>query len=316
MTVGNDYGEALDAAAIDPLRVLAALREMPPDQLVEPGVTAGDALEVMTTPPAPPGMVHAEDQVYGTAGAGGRPLTMHLYRPADPGERRPGVVFIHGGGFQEGFPEMLVRYAGHLAAAGYVTASIRYRLSGEAAFPANVEDAKCAVRWMRAHAHEIGLDPARIGVAGNSAGGHLAAMVANTPGRFEGSGGWGTVDSGVSAAALLYPGVDLRPSTATDTVRVLTAKLLRLSDLTEEAAAQASPVTYLGPDTPPTLTISGAVDPIVHVDPLRHYHDRLTQAGIANELVIVPDVGHSFDFSLARWNECFARFRAWFDHHL
>ena len=98
MTAGSEprAGNAFPPLPIDALRVLNALREMPPDQVVEPGVTAADALAVMSIPPVPPGSVHISDQIYGTAGRGGRQLRMHLYRRADPTERMPGVVFIHG----------------------------------------------------------------------------------------------------------------------------------------------------------------------------------------------------------------------------
>jgi acetyl esterase len=312
---GEPAGGEGEPAVLDAERVIKALRLMPPDQLVEPGVRAGDALEVMTVPPPPPGCVHLPEQVYGTAGAGGRPLTMHLYAAADPTERRPGIVFIHGGGFQEGFPEMLIRYANRFAARGHVTASIRYRLSGEASFPAAVEDAKCAVRWMRANAASIGLDPGRIGVAGNSAGGHLAAMVANTPGRFEGGGGSHEASSSVKAAALLYPAVDLRPSAWTAAVKEVTAKLLGAAEVTEAAAAEASPVTYAA-GAPPTLSFIGDSDPLITVGSLRAYHDALDAAGVENDLVVEAGAGHSYDYALARWEECDARMADWFGRHL
>jgi len=296
---------------ISATRVLEALREMPADQLVEPGVTAGDALAVMTTPAVPDGCVYVPDQVYGHAG---RPLPMHLYRRADPTERRPGVVFIHGGGFIEGFPEMMIGYAAALAARGYVTASIDYRLASEASWPAALEDSKCAVRWMRANASQIGLDPDRLAVSGGSAGGHLAAMVASTPGRFEGSGGQPEQDSGVRAAVLWYPGLDLRPSTGTEKLNEVT-ELFFGHPVDDEQAAVASPVTYSS-DARPTLTFTGTEDPIVKVEMVRGYHRALTEAGIDNELVEVPGVGHSFDFSRARWQECFDVMADWLDRRL
>jgi acetyl esterase/lipase len=308
----DPYAASADPTFIDAERVLHGLRAMPADQVVEPGVTAGDALAVMTTPPVPEGCVHDPDVVYGTGG--GRPLSMHLYARADASERRPGVVFVHGGGFQEGFPEMLVRYANHLAARGYVTASIRYRLSGEAPWPACVEDAKCAVRWLRANAATLGLDPDRIGVAGNSAGGHIAAMVASTPGRFEGEGGNTDVASAVRAVVLWYPGTDLRPSVASPVVQELAAKLLR-RELDDAVAAPASPSTYAAA-APPTLTFTGNADPVIPVDLVREYHRLLDAAGVANELVVVDGAGHSFDYSLVRWQECFTAMADWFDTHL
>jgi acetyl esterase/lipase len=292
-------------------RVLDELRRLPPDHVVEPGVTAADALFVMTTPPAPAGTRYVPDQVYGDVG---RPLTMHLYARADSSERQPGVVFIHGGGFIEGFPEMMIAYAAGLAAHGYVTASIDYRLAGEAPWPAALEDSKCAVRWMRANADSIGLDADRLAVAGGSAGGHLAAMVASTPGRFEGYGGQPDVSSAVSTAVLWYPGLDLRPSYGSEKINEVT-ELFFGHPVDDERAGIASPVTYV--DTMlPTLTFTGVEDPIVLVDTVRGYHAALDRRGVPNELVEVPGVGHSFDFSRARWLECFDRLKTWLDDQL
>jgi acetyl esterase len=296
-------------------RVLDALRAMPADQVVEPGVTAGDARTVMTTPPAPTGYVHEPNVVYGTAGRDGRPLTLHLYRPVDIATPRPGVVFVHGGGFQEGFPEMLTRYAGFLAAEGYVTAAIRYRLSGEACWPAPVEDAKCAVRWMRANARSLGVDPGRIAVAGNSAGGNLAAMVSTTPGRFEGEGGHDGVSSAVSAAVLWYPAVDLRPSRTGPILHAIVDKLFGQEGVTDDVAVAGSPLVYVD-EAPPTLTFTGDADPLVTPDGAIAYHARLDEIGVPNQLTIVPGVGHSFDFSLARWDECFASMRSFLATHM
>jgi acetyl esterase/lipase len=312
----SDGLPALDElGTVDALRVLKALRELPPDHEVEPGVRAGDALTVMTPPAVPDGCRYVRDQVVGTAGAGGRPLRVHLYAAADPTERRPGVLFVHGGGFIEGFHEMVLRYAAHLAARGYVTASADYRLAGEAHFPAPVEDVKCAVRWMRAHAGEIGLDPDRLGVAGGSAGGHLAAMVGSTPGLLEGDGGWPEVSSAVRSVVLWYPGVDLRPSRASERLLVAASHLLGVPEVPEELAASASPVTYLH-QAPPTLTFTGEADPIVPVQHVRDYHRQLDEAGIPNELKVFPGVGHSFDFALTPWQECFDTMATWFDETL
>lgn len=291
---------------VDARRVLTDLQAMPPGQIVEPGVTAADALAVMTPGEVPDDVRYIPGQVYGTAG---RPLTMELFARADPTESRPGVVFIHGGGFVEGFPEMLIRYAAQLASRGFVTASIDYRLAGEAPYPASIEDSKCAVRWFRAHAAEIGLDPSWVAVAGNSAGGYLSGMVGSTPGQLEGTGGWADQSSAVQSVVMWYPAVDLRPSATTPVATEAVEEYFgRIPD--EAQAFEASPAAHIR-QAPPTLTLSGTDDPIVPIQQLREYHRRLNELGIANRLVEFPGVGHSFDYSLQRWGECFSELVAW-----
>ena len=109
---------------------------------------------------------------------GDRTLEMDIYRPKDSWETLPAIVCIHGGGWNKGGKIHFKNVAQSLAAKGYVTASIDYRLSGEAPFPVHIHDCKAAVRFLRANAQKYGIDPARIGATGSSAGGHLAALLA------------------------------------------------------------------------------------------------------------------------------------------
>ena len=121
----------------------------------------------------------AQDVVY--SHAGGRTLRLDLYKPKSAaGEKLPGLVFIHGGGWNSGNRKSIP--AIFTAVPGYVKISVDYRLAGEASFPAQLRDCKTAVRWMRAHAEELNLDPGRIGVWGSSAGGHLASLLGTTEG--------------------------------------------------------------------------------------------------------------------------------------
>ena len=115
------------------------------------------------------------DIVYGKGG--GRDLKLDLFLPKQGEEPRPGIVFVHGGGWQGGSRAAFQRQAAYLAGKGYVGACIEYRLSGEATFPAAIEDCKCAVRWLRANAGTYKVDPERIAACGGSAGGHLVCRV-------------------------------------------------------------------------------------------------------------------------------------------
>lgn len=297
---------------VGPRRVIEALRQMPPEHVVEPGVTAADALTVMTAGEVPDGVRFVPRQVYGVVAD--RHLHLQLFARMDPAERRPGVVLIHGGGFVEGFPEMLSRYAAQLAGTGYVTAAIEYRLAGEALYPAPVEDAKCAVRWLRSNAAMLGLDPHRIAAAGNSAGGYLAAMVGGTPGDLEGTGGHGDTSSAVQAVVMWYPPTDLRQSVTSEGV---TGAVLSLFGRPpgEEEAYVASPIAHVS-RMPPTLSMSGTDDPLVPIRGLREYHAALDGAGVPQRLVEFDGVGHSFDYNLLRWQACFDEITTWLATHL
>ncbi|HUS79677.1 MAG TPA: alpha/beta hydrolase, partial [Armatimonadota bacterium] len=192
---------------------------------------------------------------------GGRELTADLFLPPERfrGRPCPAMLFIYGGGWQGGSPSQFYRQAARLAAKGIVGVCNWYRLSGEAKFPAAVEDCKCAVRWMRAAAGESNIDPERIGVAGGSAGGHLAAMVITTAGtpELEGEGGHAEHSSAVQVGVPFNPITDLMhfwgdgrtpPEWA---IKFLGGTPEELPD----AWRLASPIEIVGPDTPPCLLV-------------------------------------------------------------
>ena len=134
------------------------------------------------------------------------------------------MLWLHGGGWERG-DKNGSSGAKFLAAAGFVTASIYYRLSGEAKFPADLEDCKCAIRYLRANAAKFDLDPDRIGVAGASSGGHLALLLgmADEKAGLEGSGGWPNVSSRVRAVVSYYGPTDLMAISADFGVRAQAA---------------------------------------------------------------------------------------------
>lgn len=239
--------------------------------------------EIFRTPATPPGAVFRPREVYATVD--GRDLHLDLY--AAPGERRPGVMFIHGGGWQHGTAAMHIRNAAALAAHGYVSATIDYRLSGEAAWPAALDDVTAALRWMRTHAAEIGLDPDRLAVAGDSAGGHLAAMAA-------------LGDPQVSAAVLWYPAVDLRRESVVPGIDAVVAQLMGGDD-TDARREQASPLLRVHPHCPPVLTLTGREDPVCRVEPIVAFHRALRAAGVDEHLEVWDGLGHAFDFEPSCW---------------
>lgn len=276
---------------------------LPPDQVVAPGVTARGWVEFLSRTDTPEGATYSQE-CYGRGGEGGRPLTLYLYGRQDLDAPQPGVVFIHGGGWQNLHPFLHIRHANALAARGYVTATISYRLYPEGDVRDSVADCKAAVRWLRANAARIGLDPERVAVAGGSAGGHLAAMVALTPGRFEGTGGNGEQRSDVQAAVLWYPITDML---------VPGARLEGFADGVKTVAGtrdeaelrELSPITYVSPDAPPILTLTGGDDELTSTEMIRDFHRALDRDRAPNELHVFDGQPHAWDLSPPAWEATF-----------
>jgi len=204
---------------------------------------------------------------------------------AQPGELRPALVIVHGGGWREGsrnvdvFQKMMTDYAKK----GYVTVNIDYRLTGEAPFPACIEDVKCAVRWLRAHAGEYQVDPERIGAYGHSAGAHLALMLAMAPksAGLEGDGGWNEYSSLVNAVAAGSPPTELGRDVPM-------------------AKREWWPVGYIGGDHPPMLLIQGGTDRIVRPELTEDFVEKMKAKGAHVQYLKIDGAGHSvaYDQSL------------------
>lgn len=305
---------ARSSGGIETMAWMAASRR-PPDDVVLPGVTAGEWVQFLSRPETPKGSRYESAVTYGTAGDGGRTLPLFLYARENPSERRPGVVFVHGGGWHNLHPFMHIRHANALAAMGYVTATISYRLYPEATMDDAVADVKCALRWCRANAGALGLDPDRLAVAGGSAGGHLAGMVATTPGLFEGTGGNNDVSSSVAAAVLWYPITDLRVREST--WPGLAGGIVDMVGSAEESELlRLSPLRHVSPATPPVLTIGGDADALVPVPMLQDFHAALDREGVANELHIFDGAGHAFDLRPDDWRTCFDLMADFLERHL
>lgn len=237
----------------------------------------------------------------------GRALLLDLYlpaAPADPTGPRAAIVLVHGGGWRTGVRENLAPLAIGLAQRGYAAATVSYRLSPEARYPAAVHDVKAALRWLRARAADHGIDPARIAVGGASAGGQIASLVGVTNGqpRFEGPPD-AAATPGVSSAAQAIVNID------------------GLSDFTSEAARaheddprknpsaagawfggryaeqtarwhEASPISHAGPATPPMLFVVSA-QPRFSLGQAE-MAARLAAWGVPTQRVQLPDTPHAF----------------------
>ena len=231
---------------------------------------------------------------------GGRPLLMDVFVPKHRNRTpTPAVLWIHGGGWERG-DKNGNSGAQLLANEGFVTASLFYRLSGDSPFPADVEDCKCAVRFLRANAAKYGIDPDRIGVAGASAGGHLAELVATADrsAGLEGNGGWQNVSSKVQAAAAYYGVSDFTVGALQfqhHTGQVV-VKLFRGTEKEKpELYRKASPIFYVSKDDPPLLLAHGEKDDLVPFDQSVRMAAAYRRVGLPVEFIAVKNAGHDFE---------------------
>jgi acetyl esterase/lipase len=244
---------------------------------------------------------------------GFRPLELDLVLPPDGDGPFPVVVFLHGGGWQLGSRHSAgPGYRGarptpfeRIAQAGIAVASVDYRLSGEAVWPAQLHDAKAAVRWLRARADDIGIDGDRIAAWGESAGGHLAELLGLTIGdaELEGDVGITGTSSAVSAVAAWYAPSDVA-AVATDTGLDPTDPTTRESRLlgapapeVPERAAQASPLTHVAAGAPPFLLLHGAADRFIPPVQSDRLQAALVRAGVEVELEFYEGADHMWNGS-------------------
>lgn len=248
----------------------------------------------------PEGAKVKADLVY--AQGGGRPLRLDLFLPVSGEGPFPAVVYIHGGAWRSGDKSHFWPQAAHMAREGFVGACIEYRLSREAKFPAAVKDAKAAIRWLRANASRYHIDPAKIGVAGESAGGHLAAMLGTTSHipAFEGDGGNASYSSQVQAVAAFNPVSDLvsfgkRMSGSGREQRNPIYRFLGVTYRDDPKLwANASPLAHVSSESAPFLFLHGTDDQVVPYQQSVAMLEKLKEAGLHAEILIAEGAGHTF----------------------
>jgi acetyl esterase/lipase len=220
--------------------------------------------------------------VYKTVGE--HRLALHVFQPDATGIEapRPAIVFFFGGGWVSGTPSQFYPHCQHLAARGMVAMAAEYRIKNRHGTPpsACVEDGKSALRWVRQHARELGIDPQRIAAGGGSAGGHVAAAVATTEG-FERSDEDPTISCRPQALILFNPVFDNSPQ-GYGNERV-------------HAYWQAiSPLHNIQPGAPPTLVFLGTRDKLVPVDTADTYQRKMHAVGARCEVHLYLDQAHGF----------------------
>jgi acetyl esterase/lipase len=275
-------------------------------------------------------------------------LNMELLIPSPaPTKPTPVIMFVHGGGWSGGTSQDGMSAALDAARDGYIACSINYRLTQIAPFPAQLQDCKCAVRFLRANAAKYHIDPDKIGVWGASAGGHLVAMLGLTNGiaEFEGDGGWNDTSSQVQAVCDWFGPTDLvkwikieqffgnnpamckllgfyfDPPTMDKWARTLDAdpgltRLLGVPPLDDPKRAQwINPVAYVeqSTTTPPFLIMHGDHDPWVPYQQSIELADALDKKGNDVTLRILLNSGHSTGHFATGWAD---EVKAFFDRTL
>jgi acetyl esterase/lipase len=239
---------------------------------------------------------------------------LDVYLPDDATGPLPVVVYIHGGGWRVGDKELAAPHVEPLWARGFAVVGINYRLSQQALYPAQIHDCKAAIRFLRAHAGEYGLNATRIGVFGQSAGGHLAALLGASGGDdyLEGEVGDDLgFSSAVQAVVDHYGPTDIfgmgehNQSPTSEESLLLGFWIHEVNEHLDDPnfaplvkqVATAGAVTYVSPDDPPFLIAHGGIDELVPVSQSRLLYQKLLLAGVPVTLRVVDDAGHGLPAS-------------------
>lgn len=245
------------------------------------------------TPTPQPGAIASHRDLAYAEGA----RTLDLYLPPR-GAPAPVAVWLHGGSWAAGDKTPVPAVLLGLRERGFALASVNYRLTGLSSHPAQLHDVKGAVRWLRAHASEYGLDPSRVYLVGFSAGGHLASLAALTSGdaSLEGDVGGNLGQSSAVGGVVVYAGPSDLPRLAGECtgceVSVEFQALGCSFLLCGERGRGASPVTYAHPGAPPFLLLHGDADRVVPLEQARMLDQALRVAGAPSRLVVVPGGQH------------------------
>jgi acetyl esterase/lipase len=224
---------------------------------------------------------------------------------------------IHGGAWREGSFTQHDELTWRLAESGFVAATVAYRFCPAHRFPAQVQDVKCAVRFLRAHAEEFHIDPERIGAVGFSAGAHLALMlgVMDSKDGLDDSGGSPGFSSKVQAVVSYFAPTDLELPSSDETRPLLVDFLGGAIDENRDAYHRASPVNYLDGSDPPMLLFHGTGDPIVPPEHATRMAEAMQKAGVAGRVELIVGGGHG-DWTKAEFARTSAAMLAFFREHL
>lgn len=233
---------------------------------------------------------------------GGRQLCADLFRPSAP--NGAAVLLIHGGSFINGDRRQLYGYGIALGRIGYTCLACEYRLAGESLWPAQIDDVQTALGYLHGQAPSLGVDPAKIAVSGNSAGGCLALLAA-------GSAAWP-----VAACVAFYAPVDFLGEDARAKGSPQAMAFLLGDDVSEARLESMSPLGLSGPAFPPTLLITGNRDELVHWRESVTMYQALVAARAPAEIHIFDGVPHAFDLIPDYGRQCAGIFSLFLDSHV
>jgi acetyl esterase/lipase len=264
----------------------------------------------------PADVLFEKDVVYGKAGD--YELKLDLSRPKDAAAGKlPCVLVIHGGGWAAGDRSQHDDITWRFARAGYVCASVGYRLAPKYQFPAQVNDVKCAARFLRANADKYNLDPQRLGAVGFSAGAHLSMMLGTMDKEdgLEGDGGSPGQSSKVQAVVAYFGPTDLAATDVPEAVHGILKNFLGGTPVERPREyRQASPLTYVSPGDAPMLLFQGTRDPLVPHTQAYAMVEAMTRYNIPGRVELLVNAGHGWgDPDLKRTIDSTFAF---FDQHL
>lgn len=262
--------------------------------------TSANCLAQRLSPAATREKIEVQSDIeYGKAGE--RSLKLDVIKPKATSDKpRACVVWIHGGGWQNGNKSSGTgRLAGLVATGDYVGVSVGYRLTDETAWPGQIHDCKAAIRWIRANAKTLGIDPAKIGVWGSSAGGHLVSMLGTSGDvkELEGTNGTPDVSSRVACVVdFCGPSDFLAIDKYNPKVNESAGSVYKLfgGPLAEkqDVAKSASPVTFVTADDPPFLIMHGTDDRTVAINQAERLYEAQKKAGVNTRFVKINGGGH------------------------
>jgi acetyl esterase/lipase len=247
------------------------------------------------SPPEPPaGVSYEKDVEFGKGGD--TTLKLDIARPEKADKRLPCIVVIHGGGWRAGNFKVHVPQIFDFARHGYVSATVQYRLVPAARWPAQIEDVKCAVRYLRANAEKYGIDKERFGAVGFSAGAHLSMLLGTMDKKdgLEGSGGSAGESSKVQAVVSYFGPTDLAQDFPDNVDAMLHDFLSGAPNEKAEAYKAASPITYIDKDDAPILHFQGTKDRLVPYAQGYLLADAMTKAGLGGRVEMLIGADHGW----------------------